>query len=152
MQENKFKEATGFYEPIVRKNFDNILNVSAIVLANLCVSYIMTSQNEEAEELMRKIEKEEEQLAYEDPEKKVFHLCIVNLVIGTLYCAKGTIPILCKHFIAQRLIPNFSKKLDFFVKTKEFLFQHYILTKFSCCSLTFLVHKEEKIKKCSKNS
>ncbi len=60
----------------------SILNVSAIVLANLCVSYIMTSQNEEAEELMRKIEKEEEQLAYEDPDKKVFHLCIVNLVIG----------------------------------------------------------------------
>ena len=59
------------------------MNVSAIVLANLCVSYIMTSQNEEAEELMRKIEKEEEQLAYEDPDKKVFHLCIVNLVIGT---------------------------------------------------------------------
>ena len=42
----------------------------------------MTSQNEEAEELMRKIEKEEEQLAYEDPDRKVFHLCIVNLVIG----------------------------------------------------------------------
>ena len=42
----------------------------------------VTPQNEEAEELMRKIEKEEEQLAYEDPDKKVFHLCIVNLVIG----------------------------------------------------------------------
>jgi len=42
----------------------------------------MTSANEEAEELMRKIEKEEEQLAYEDPDKKVYHLCIVNLVIG----------------------------------------------------------------------
>ena len=89
MQENKFKEATGFYEPIVKKHFDSILNVSAIVLANLCVSYIMTSQNEEAEELMRKIEKEEEHVAYEDPDRKVFHLCIVNLVIGTLYCAKG---------------------------------------------------------------
>ncbi|XP_069689736.1 intraflagellar transport protein 70A isoform X1 [Periplaneta americana] len=89
MQENKFKEATGFYEPIVKKHYDNILNVSAIVLANLCVSYIMTSQNEEAEEMMRKIEKEEEQLAYDDPDKKIFHLCIVNLVIGTLYCAKG---------------------------------------------------------------
>ncbi|KAK7794910.1 hypothetical protein R5R35_005886 [Gryllus longicercus] len=89
MQENKFKEATGFYEPIVKKNYDNILNVSAIVLANLCVSYIMTSQNEEAEEMMRKIEKEEEQLAFDEPDKKVFHLCIVNLVIGTLYCAKG---------------------------------------------------------------
>merc|ERR1712139_622521 len=48
-----------------------------------------TSQNEEAEELMRKIEKEEERLSYTDPEKKCYHLCIVNLVIGTLYCAKG---------------------------------------------------------------
>ncbi|KAK2177132.1 hypothetical protein NP493_618g01012 [Ridgeia piscesae] len=65
MQENKFKEATGFYEPIVKKHYEN------------------------AEELMRKIEKEEEHVAYEDPDKKIFHLCIVNLVIGTLYCAKG---------------------------------------------------------------
>lgn len=31
---------------------------------------------------MRKIEKEEEQLAYEEPERKIFHLSIVNLVIG----------------------------------------------------------------------
>ncbi|KAM5280488.1 intraflagellar transport protein 70B-like [Ctenodactylus gundi] len=89
MQGNKYREAIGFYEPIVKKHYDNILNVSAIVLANLCVSYIMTSQNEEAEELMRKIEKEEEQLSYEEPDKKIYHLCIVNLVIGTLYCAKG---------------------------------------------------------------
>ena len=28
-------------------------------------------------------------LAYEYPERKVYHLCIVNLVIGTLYCSKG---------------------------------------------------------------
>lgn len=62
--------------------FFQILSVSAIVLANLCVSHIMTTQNEEAEELMRKIEKEEERLYYQEPEKKVFHLCIVNLVIG----------------------------------------------------------------------
>ncbi|TGZ65649.1 hypothetical protein CRM22_005759 [Opisthorchis felineus] len=89
MQENKYKEASGFYEPIVKKHFDNILGVSAVILANLCVTYIMTSQNEDAEELMRKIEKEEEAITYEDPDRKVFHLCIVNLVIGTLYCAKG---------------------------------------------------------------
>ena len=38
---------------------------------------------------MKKIEKEEENLAYEDPGRKLYHLCIVNLVIGTLYCAKG---------------------------------------------------------------
>lgn len=36
----------------------------------------------QAEELMKKIEKEEEQISNEDPNKKVFHHCIVNLVIG----------------------------------------------------------------------
>ena len=41
----------------MKKASDNLLGVPAIVLANLCVSCIMTSQNEEAEELMRKIEK-----------------------------------------------------------------------------------------------
>ncbi|NXJ08137.1 TT30B protein, partial [Odontophorus gujanensis] len=89
MQENKYKEAISFYEPIVKKHYDNIFSVSAIVLANLCVSYILTSQNEDAEELMRKIEKGEEQMSYDDPDKNIYHLCIVNLVIGTLYCVKG---------------------------------------------------------------
>lgn len=90
MQETKFKDAIRHYEPIVKKLQDGmLLDITAIVLANLCVSYIMTSQNEEAEELMRRIEKEEERLAISDPEKQCFHLCIVNLVIGTLYCAKG---------------------------------------------------------------
>uniref|UniRef100_A0A3P9J5K1 Tetratricopeptide repeat protein 30 n=1 Tax=Oryzias latipes TaxID=8090 RepID=A0A3P9J5K1_ORYLA len=107
--QNKYKEAIGFYEPIVKKHYDNILSVSAVVLANLCVSYIMTNQNEEAEELMRKIEKEEEQISYDDPDKKVFHLCIVNLVIGTLYCAKGNY-----DFGISRVIKSlepYSKKL-----------------------------------------
>ncbi|KAI9220763.1 hypothetical protein BC828DRAFT_382719 [Blastocladiella britannica] len=90
MQENKYKEAISFYEPIVRKHLEQgLLDVTPIVLANLCVAYIMTSQNEAAEDLMRRIEKEEERLAFEDPNKRCFHLCIVNLVIGTLYCAKG---------------------------------------------------------------
>merc|ERR1712151_276379 len=60
---------------------------TAIILANLCVAYVMTSANEEAEELMRLVEKEEEKI--EDPTKPIYHLCIINLVIGTLYCAKG---------------------------------------------------------------
>nr|CAG4636855.1 EOG090X0302 [Ceriodaphnia reticulata] len=89
MQESKFREATSFYEPLVKQNYDNILDVSAVVLANLCVCYLVTSQNEEAEELLRKLEKEEEQKSLENPQSKFFHLSIVNLVIGTLYCSKG---------------------------------------------------------------
>merc|ERR1719424_1988851 len=38
---------------------------------------------------MRKIERAEEAVAQDKPDKQSFHLCIVNLVIGTLYCAKG---------------------------------------------------------------
>ena len=88
-----------------------LLDCTAIVLANLCVSYIMTSQNEEAEDLMRAIEKEEERITSEDPHKRVFHLCIVNLVIGTLYCAKGNY-----EFGISRVIKSldpFTKKVCF---------------------------------------
>lgn len=89
MQETKFKDAIRYYDPIVKRLQESLIDITAIVLANLCVSYIMTSQNEEAEELMRRIEKEEERLAFTEPDRQCFHLCIVNLVIGTLYCAKG---------------------------------------------------------------
>uniref|UniRef100_A0A1B0C8F4 Tetratricopeptide repeat protein 30 homolog n=2 Tax=Lutzomyia longipalpis TaxID=7200 RepID=A0A1B0C8F4_LUTLO len=93
MRGDKYKEAAAFYEPIVRQNYDDILSVSAAVLANLCVAYIMTSQNEEAEELMRKVERAEERKApgalAAGNTAPFLHLCIVNLVIGTLYCAKG---------------------------------------------------------------
>lgn len=47
----------------------------------------MTSQNEEAEDLMRKVERAEEIKGTANGH--CLHLCIVNLVIGTLYCAKG---------------------------------------------------------------
>lgn len=89
MQETKFREAIRYYQPVVEASEDNILSCSAIVLANLCVAYIMTAQNEKAEEIMRRIEREEEKMTYADPEKQPLHLCIVNLVIGTLYCSKG---------------------------------------------------------------
>uniref|UniRef100_A0A1B0FLK3 Tetratricopeptide repeat protein 30 n=1 Tax=Glossina morsitans morsitans TaxID=37546 RepID=A0A1B0FLK3_GLOMM len=87
MQGDKYKEASAFYEPIIRQHGDDIMSVSAAVLANLCVSYIMTFQNEEAEELMRRVEKAEELKG--NMGKQYHHLCIVNLVVGTLYCAKS---------------------------------------------------------------
>ena len=86
MQE-KFKECIRYYEPFVQKHNEDLLGVTAIILANLCVAYVMTSANEEAEELMRLVEKEEEKV--KDPNQAVYHLCIINLVIGTLYCTKG---------------------------------------------------------------
>ena len=36
----------------------DILDIEVVVLANLCVCYIMTNRNEMAEDLMRKIEDE----------------------------------------------------------------------------------------------
>ncbi|KAJ3038123.1 Tetratricopeptide repeat protein 30A [Rhizophlyctis rosea] len=136
MQENKYKEAISFYEPIVKKSWDNILNLPAIVLSNLCVSYIMTSQNEEAEELMRKIEKEEERASYEDPQKRTYHLCIVNLVIGTLYCAKGNYEFGIGRVVKS--LERFERKLGTdtwyyakrcFVSLFETLAKHMILLK-----------------------
>ncbi|KAF4657294.1 Tetratricopeptide repeat protein 30A [Perkinsus olseni] len=63
MQE-KFNECIRYYEPFVRRHFpDNVLEITAIVLANLCVAYVMTGANEEAEEIMRAVEKAEEKVA-----------------------------------------------------------------------------------------
>ena len=59
--DGRFKEAISFYEPLVQGHLDNLLEVTAIVLANLCVCYIMTSQNDQAEALMRQVERQEEQ-------------------------------------------------------------------------------------------
>mmetsp|Transcript_17499 Transcript_17499/g.29471 ORF Transcript_17499/g.29471 Transcript_17499/m.29471 type:complete len:555 (-) Transcript_17499:282-1946(-) len=109
MQDNKYRDAIRYYEPFVRRQMDDLLSITAIVLANLCVSYIMTSQNADAEELMKCVEKEEDRIAIEEPQKQVFHLCIVNLVIGTLYCAKGNY-----NFGVSRIVKSlepFQKKL-----------------------------------------
>jgi len=67
MQDNKYKDAIRYYEPFVRRQMDDLLNITAIVLANLCVSYIMTSQNADAEELMKCVEREEDRIMMEEP-------------------------------------------------------------------------------------
>ena len=86
-----------------------------------------------------------------------FLVFLASVLRGAYFAAPtiGTIHILRKHFYSTKLnlTPRiFTKTCCFFVKTtvetEEFLLQHYILTKFLCCSLKFLVHKE----KCSKNS
>lgn len=93
LQDGKYREAIRYYEPLVKAKKGGtgrgLLDVNAMVLANLCVSYIMMSLNEEAEEIMRLVEAAEEEVLAAEPDKQVFHLCIINLVIGTLYCSKG---------------------------------------------------------------
>lgn len=81
-----------------------------MVIANLCVSYIMWNKTEKAEEIIRQLEetvsKEEENIIQETNH---YHLCIVNLVIGTLYCSKNNF-----EFGIQRIIKGFeplNKKL-----------------------------------------
>ena len=59
---------------------------------------------------MRRIEQEEERMAYHEPNTQNFHLCIVNLVIGTLYCAKGNF-----EFGVTRIIKSlepYNKKIE----------------------------------------
>ena len=49
------------------------------ILSHFVSLFAPLLKNEEAEELMRRIEKEEERLSFTEPDKQCFHLCIVNL-------------------------------------------------------------------------
>ena len=60
MQE-KYAAAVSYYEAIVKRNQDNLLNLTAIVVANLCVSLIMINRNPVAEDIISKLEREEEE-------------------------------------------------------------------------------------------
>jgi tetratricopeptide repeat protein 30 len=46
---SRYKDAIQYYEPAVQKYSENILDITAVVLANLCVAYIMTSQNDKVQ-------------------------------------------------------------------------------------------------------
>lgn len=89
MQE-KYVDSIRYYEMITHAYAEKgLLNCSAIVLANLCVSLVMTNGNPQAEELMRDVEQAETAVIQSGSGPHPLHLCIINLVIGTLYCAKG---------------------------------------------------------------
>lgn len=116
----KYEDAIRYYESILQKH-SSLLDVTPVILANLCASYIMInevrspqnrkrsvfpSQTEMAEDLMRKLEVEEAQSAETCP----LHSCIVNLIIGTLYCSNGNY-----EFGISRVIKSFDpieNKLD----------------------------------------
>ena len=151
--QEKYPEALQYYETIYEKNMENILEIPAIVIANLCVTCIMVNQNDKAEEIIKLLEememKEEEK---NGGEINHYHLCIVNLVIGTLYCSKNNY-----EFGITRIIKSFDpiqKKLctDTWYYTKRcflsllekltknmFILQDQIIIDI----LTFLINCEE---------
>jgi len=81
--QEKFPEAIQLYQPIVAAAPD-LLELSALLLANLCVAHILTNQNEKAETLMHAVSLAEDKL-----DSPSFHLCTINIVIGNLYCSRG---------------------------------------------------------------
>lgn len=105
-----YSESTAFYEGVTRKYLDKILEVSAIVLANLSCCYILVQSNDEAEALISRIETQEEELIKKIPELKMYHLCIVNQVIGTMYCVKKNYSFGISRII-KSLTDNFSVRL-----------------------------------------
>jgi tetratricopeptide repeat protein 30 len=86
MQPAKMGDAIQWYEPLVLGE-QNLLDVEAIVIANLCVAYVVTDQNGLADTLINRLMEEEAQKAKEDQKAKLYHLSIIHLVIGTLYCS-----------------------------------------------------------------
>mmetsp|Transcript_29296 Transcript_29296/g.49909 ORF Transcript_29296/g.49909 Transcript_29296/m.49909 type:complete len:646 (-) Transcript_29296:999-2936(-) len=86
-QGDKFEASIEHYEHLLKHHIKtDLLEMPAIALANLCVAYIMGNQNEEAEEVISAVEKEEQ---HQVGGRTCHTSCIINLIIGTLYCEKG---------------------------------------------------------------
>lgn len=75
---DNYQKAIKFYEPIVLRGKDKkkMLDLTAMVVANLSVSYIMNSQNMQAEEIMKQLEAEEDKALEDSSDKSVrLHAC-----------------------------------------------------------------------------
>ncbi|KAL7463985.1 hypothetical protein ACHAXS_004334 [Conticribra weissflogii] len=85
----KIKESIPYYELIIEKEKDAaLLDVPSVALANLCVAFIVENQSKTASAIMERVKKEEERQMKSGGREQLYHSCIINLVIGTLYCAK----------------------------------------------------------------
>ncbi|KAI3388147.1 hypothetical protein SNEBB_002942 [Seison nebaliae] len=111
VQEDRYMEAISFYEPIAKTHEGDLLELPAILLTNLCICYILIGQNQAAEDLLKLVEEQEDVIFNNNPNKKLFHFCIMNLGIGTLYCSRGNY-----EFGISRVIKSlqpFDKKLGY---------------------------------------
>lgn len=109
IQETNFKEAIKYYQSVYESEED-VLQVPASVIANLCVSLIMVQRNEEAQDIIKKVEEEEQKALEINPDKPLFHVCIVNLIVGTLYCSKSNYEFGIGRVIVS--FQNFHKRMN----------------------------------------
>ena len=86
MTPGKMVDAINLYEPLVLGE-EHLLDVEAIIVADLCAAYVIMEQNEMADNLINRLTEEEAAKQKEDENVKLYHLSIIHLVIGTLYCA-----------------------------------------------------------------
>ena len=90
---DNFQQAIDHYAPIVgaMKARNKLLSVTAVVVANLCVAYIMNERNHEAEDLMKHLEREEELSLEAEPDKRVrrapTHIAASLCAYGATACA-----------------------------------------------------------------
>jgi len=109
IQETNFKDAINYYFDVYNNAID-ILSIPASVIANLCVSLIMVQRNVEAQEIIKRVEDEELKATQTNPETQYFHVCIVNLIVGTLYCAKSNYEFGIGRIIVS--FNNFNKRMN----------------------------------------
>lgn len=113
MQDMRFEECVNIYENFLpnESSNDSLIDVDPTILGNLCVSYVLTGRNSNAEALIKSIEADEAYLNEENTSlldktsdlinleqdndeerftnrKRNSHLSIINFNIGTLYCVK----------------------------------------------------------------
>jgi len=86
MQQGKMANAINLYEPLVLGE-ESLVDVEAIVVANLCVAFVVTEQNTLADTIINRLTDDENMKKKIDEKAKLYHLSIIHLVIGTLYCA-----------------------------------------------------------------
>lgn len=103
MMDTRYEECLQIYEDLLPKSDEeSILSADPLVLANLCVVYVLTGRNSDAEQLIKEVEQEENEfpdfsLAGDDipdsvarfNEDRIPHSQHINLAIETLYCVKG---------------------------------------------------------------
>ncbi|KAL9188302.1 hypothetical protein ACHAXT_006680 [Thalassiosira profunda] len=88
--QQKFDQSIRHYKQLLASHSEaDLLKVPPVALANLCVAYILTNNNEAAEALIKAVEREEQQQSALGNQERTYHSCIINLAVGTLYCERG---------------------------------------------------------------